>query len=171
MSRIDCISNRNIKIIATYLRSRIGHTDSLFQELRYPVDSYKSPEDFFLNEDEWTSFDNFHTIFRRAKKVSEERYFYFNCGASSASLRSWGRFEHLVRFFASPDEGFKRLSFFNSNINDTKDIGIANPPTYDKSSGKNRVVLKVQYHDDIDVNKDYICDPYRRGLYLLYNSK
>jgi len=164
MSRIDCISNRNIKIIASYLTDRVGHFDSLFNELPYPADRYNSPEAFFLNEDEWTTLDNFHRIFRRAKEISGEAYFYFNCGASSASLRSWGRFEYFVRFFAGPDDGFMRLPFFNSNINDTKEIEVVTPPSYDKSTGKVRVILKIEYHDDIEVEDDYIVDPYRRGL-------
>ncbi|MFC1867619.1 adenylate/guanylate cyclase domain-containing protein [Thermodesulfobacteriota bacterium] len=164
MTRVDCISNRNIKIIATYLMNRLGHSDNLFQGLPYPAERYKSPEDFFMNEDEWTTYDNFHQIFRRAKDLSEEIYFYFNCGASSASLRSWGRFEYFVRIFASPDDGFRKLPFFNSNFNDTKEIEVICPPAFDKFSGKIRVILKVRYHDDVDVEKDYMCDAYRRGI-------
>lgn len=164
MSRTDCISNRNIKIIATYLMSRTGSYDSLFQDLPYPSDRYNSPEEFFLNEDEWTTNGNFHAIFRKAKEISHEPYFYFNCGASSASLGSWGRFGYLKRFFTGPNDGFKRLPFFNSNINDTKQIEIIKPPSYDRSVKKNRVILKVDYHDDIDVEKDYIVDAYRRGM-------
>lgn len=164
MSRTECISNRNIRIITSYLSDRTGQVNGLFHDLPYPADRYNSPDAFFLNEDEWTTLDNFHTIFRRAKKISGEAYFYFNCGLSSASLRSWGRFEYFVRVFASPDNGFMRIPFFNSNINDTKDIEIIIPPTYDRSTGKTKVVLKIQYHEDIDVEKDYIVDPYRRGL-------
>jgi adenylate cyclase len=164
MSRLDCISNRNIKIITSYLMDRIGHFDNLFQELSYPTERYHSPDDFFLNEDEWTTLDNFHRIFRRAKEISGEAYFYFNCGFSSALLRSWGRFEYFVRLFESPDDGFTRVPFFNNNINDTKEIEIVVSPYYDRATGKTRVVLKIEYHDDIEVEKDYIVDPYRRGL-------
>ena len=164
MSRIDCISNRNIKIITSYLADRTGKIDNIFHDLPYPADRYGSPEAFFLNEDEWTTLDNFHRIFRRAKELSGEAYFYFNCGLSSASLRSWGRFEYFIRVFASPDDGFNRLPFFNSNINDTKEIEVIIPPAYDRSTGKIRVVLKIEYHDDIEVNKEYIVDSYRRGL-------
>lgn len=164
MSRIDCISNRNIKIIVTYLIDRIGRFDNLFDGLPYPVDRYQTPEEFFLNEDEWTTYDNFHRIFRTAKDISGERYFYFNCGASCAILHSWGRFEYFAGVFASPNDGFMRIPFFNSNINDTKDIEVVKPPTYDRLSGKNRAILKVTYHDDIVVEKDYIIDSYRRGM-------
>jgi class 3 adenylate cyclase len=164
MSRIDCISNRNIKIITTYLMDRVDHFNNLFQDLPYPSDRYTSPEGFFLNEDEWTTLENFHKIFRRAKNISGEAYFYFNCGLSSAILRSWGRFEYFIRVFASPDDGFMKLPFFNNNINDTKEIEIVVPPRYDRAKGKTRVVLKIEYHDDIDVEKDYIVDSYRRGL-------
>lgn len=164
MSRIDCICNRNIKVITTYLMSRIGHYETIFDELPYPREQYRSPDDFFLNEDEWTTFKNFEKIFRRAKEMSEETHFYFNCGASSAGLRSWGRYEYFARIFASPDDGFKRLPFFNKNFNDTKEIEVVGPPSYDRSSGKMHVILKIQYHEDVDVNKDYISDPYRRGM-------
>jgi adenylate cyclase len=164
MSRIDCISNRNIKIISSYLMNRIGHFENLFNELPYPSERYSSPDDFFLNEDEWTTIDNFHRIFRKAKELSGEAYFYFNCGLSSAPLRSWGRYEYFIRIFASPDDGFMRVPFFNSNINDTKEIEILITPHHDKATGKTRVVLKIEYHDDIEVEQDYIVDPYRRGL-------
>jgi class 3 adenylate cyclase len=164
MSRIDCISNRNIKIVTAYLTDRIARLDNLFEGLPYPSDRYRTPEDFFMNEDEWTTYENFHRIFRRAKELSGETYFYFNCGASSACLGSWGRFSYFARYFNGPDDGFLRIPFFNSNINDTKEIEIVKPPAYDKASGKTRLILKVMYHDDIPVEKDYIADPYRRGI-------
>jgi class 3 adenylate cyclase len=164
MSRIDCISNRNIKIVTAYLTDRIGRLDNLFEGLSYPSDRYRTPEDFFMNEDEWTTYENFHRIFRRGKELSGETYFYFNCGASSACLGSWGRFSYFARYFNGPDDGFLRIPFFNTNINDTKEIEIVKPPAYDKASGKTKVILKVMYHDDIPVEKDYIADPYRRGI-------
>ena len=164
MSRTDCISNRNISIVSSYLLKKRGSYSSLFHDLPFPSDRYESPEAFFLNEDEWTTFENFQKILRRAKDLSEEPYFYFNCGSSSAMLKSWGRFGYLVRFFHGPDDGFKELSFFNRNINDTKDIEVIIPPSYDKTLKRVRLILKVSYHDDIDVNNDYIMDAYRRGL-------
>lgn len=164
MSRTDCISNRNISIVSSYLLQKRGSYSSLFHDLPFPSDRYESAETFFLNEDEWTTYDNFHKILRRAKDLSEEPFFYFNCGSSSAMLRSWGRFGYFVRFFAGPDDGYKRLSFFNSNINDTKDIEVVIPPSYDKTFKRVRVLLKVTYHDDIDVNNEFIIDSYRRGI-------
>lgn len=164
MSRVDCISNRNIIIVAKYLLSKTGSYESLFHDLSYPVESFESPEEFFMNEDEWTTFDNFHSILRRAKDMSGEPYFYFRCGSSPEILRSWGRFGYMTRFFAGPDDGYNRLPFFNRNINDTKDIEIVIPPAYDKSLKKVRAVIKVKYHDDIDVEKDYIVDSFRRGI-------
>ena len=164
MSRTDCISNRNVKIVATYLRSKLWHSYPLFDDLPYPTDRYDSPDDFFLNEDEWTTYENFQKIIRKAKDISGERYFYFNCGASSASLRSWGRFHYFVRVFASPDDGFKRISFFNKHFNDIKDIDVVVPPSYDKASGKIRALLTLKIHEDIDVHKEYVGDPYTRGI-------
>lgn len=164
MSRKDCISNRNIKVIATYVKSKLGHHDSLFEGLSYPTDRYVSAEDFFLNEDEWTNYDNFAKAFRRAKDMVREPYFYFHCGASTASLRSWGRFDYFVRVFRSPSDGYRRIPFFNQNFNDTKDIEVIVPPHHDKVSGKTRTLLKVEYHRDFDLQKDYISDPYRRGI-------
>jgi len=164
MSRTDCISNRNIMIISSYLKSRLGYFDSLFDGLPYPTDRYASPDDYFLSEDEWTTFDNYLKIFRKAKEVSEEAYFYFNCGASSAGLRSWGRFDYMVRIFTNPDDGFKRIPFFNRNFSDTNEIEIVRPPTYKRLSGDVNIVLKVRYHSDIDGQIDYLSDPYRRGM-------
>ncbi|MBN1625562.1 MAG: hypothetical protein JW944_03470 [Deltaproteobacteria bacterium] len=164
MSRTDCISNRNIKIVSSYLNEQTGHYDNLFLDLPYPVDRYTTPEAFFLNEDEWTTNENFHTILRRGKEISGEAYFYFNCGLSSAHLRSWGRFEYFARIFTGPDDGFMRVPFFNSNINDTKEIEIVIPPMYDRPTGRMSAILKIEYHDDIEVNKEYIVDSYRRGL-------
>lgn len=164
MSRFDCISNRNIKIIDTYVTSKLGRHDPLFDRLPYPTDQYPSPDDFFLNEDEWTTYENFQNIIRKAKELVGEPYFYFNCGASSANLKSWGRLDYFVRVFASPNDGFKRLPFFNRNFNDTKDISVILPPAYDKTSGKIKTILCIEYHHDFDVHQDYIGDPYLRGI-------
>jgi len=164
MSRPDCISNRNIRIIATYVQNRVGNHESLFEGLSYPRDQYISAEDFFLNEDEWTTYDNYERIFRKGKELVNEPDFFFNCGASPASLRSWGRFHYFVRVFASPNDGFKKVPFFNKNFDDTKEIEVILPPTYDHRSRKIRTILKVQFHSDIDPNSDYIGDPYLRGI-------
>ena len=164
MSRPDCISNRNIRIIATYVQNRVGSHKSLFEGLSYPRDQYLSAEDFFLDEDEWTTYDNYERIFRKGKELVDEPDFFFNCGASSASLRSWGRFHYFVRVFASPNDGFKKVPFFNKNFDDTKQIEVILPPTYNHRSRKFRTILKVQFHNDIDPNSDYIGDPYLRGI-------
>jgi len=164
MSRPDCISNRNIRIIATYVKNRVGNHESLFEGLSYPRDQYLSAEDFFLNEDEWTTYDNYERIFRKGKELVDEPDFFFNCGASSAKLRSWGRFHYFVSVFASPNDGFMRIPFFNKNFDDTKEIEVILPPTYNHRSRKFRTILKVQFHNDIDPNSDYIGDPYLRGI-------
>jgi len=164
MSRPDCISNRNIRIIAAYVKNRIGSHPSLFDGLPYPRDEYLSAEDFFLNEDEWTTYENFERVFRKAKDLVGESDFFFNCGASSARLRSWGRFHYFVRVFATPDDGYQRLPFFNKNFDDTKEIQVISPPTYDPDSRKVRALLKVECHTDFDPNGDYIGDPYLRGI-------
>jgi adenylate cyclase len=164
MTRPDCISNRNIKIIAAYVRNRIGAHPSLFEGISYPSDEYLSAQEFFLNEDEWTTYDNFERILRKAKELVGEADFFFNCGASSARLRSWGRFHYFVRVFVKPDDGFLRLPFFNKNFNDTKEIDIISPPSFDASSKKVRILLKIQFHSDFDPNRDYIGDPFIRGI-------
>lgn len=164
MSRLDCVSNRNFKVVATYLRELPIDPRSLFEDLPFPETEYETPEDFFLNEDEWTTFENYERIFRRAKALAGDPFFYFKCGASSARLRSWGRFEFFVKAFASPDDGFLRLPFFNKVFNDTKEIELIAPPTFDRRNGKVRTLLKVYYHDDMDANRDYIGDAYLRGV-------
>jgi adenylate cyclase len=164
MSRTECVSNRNIKIIATYVAHKLGDYGDLFSGLPYPTDRFSSPEDFFLNEHEWTTAENFHRLFRRAKSMVGERYFYFHCGYSSAHLRSWGSFDYFVKIFSSPSDGFRRLPFFSKNFSDMKEIEVVAPPSYDKTVGKIRTLLKLNYHDDIDANKDYIGHTFTRGL-------
>ena len=78
MSRIDCISNRNIQIIASYVKSKLGHHAPLFDGLPYPSGRYSSPDDFFLNEDEWTTFKNFQKTFEMAKDMVGENIFISN---------------------------------------------------------------------------------------------
>lgn len=164
MSRMDCISNRNVKIIAAYLRSKAAKVDTLFDGIPYPADRFPSPDEYFLNEDEWTTHPTFLEILRRAKEITGEAYFYFYCGASAANLRSWGRLDHFVRVFTGPSDGFRKLPFFNKNFTDTKDIEVVIPPSSDKAFRRLRTVLKVHHHHDIDVHKDYAGDPFTRGL-------
>jgi len=164
MSRMDCICNRNTKIIATYVHSKLGRYQDLFDGLPYPTDEYAAPIDFFMNEDEWTTFENFEQIFRRATRLVDEDNFYFNCGASSTQLNAWGRFYYFVRLFASPGDGFKKLPFFNQNSNDTKEIEVLLPPIYDPHLKKIRTVLKVEFHKDFKPDRDYIGDPYLMGI-------
>ncbi|MBW2096597.1 MAG: hypothetical protein JRI80_17130 [Deltaproteobacteria bacterium] len=164
MSRRDCISNRNIKIIATYVQSKTGDHTRLFDDLPYPFEGFPSPKEFFLDEDEWTTYENFEKIFRRAKELVNEPGFYFACGSSSAALRSWGRFHIFAKLFSSPGDGYKRLPFFNRNLNDTKEIEVVIPPFFDRRIQRFRTVLKVEFHRDIDPNSDYIGDPFLRGI-------
>jgi len=164
MSRRDCISNRNIRIIATYVKMKTGSHDTLFKDLPYPFEAFPSAKDFFLDEDEWTTYENFEKIFRRAKDLVNEPDFYFACASSSASLRSWGRFHVFAMLFSSPGDGFKRLPFFNKNLNDTKEIDVVIPPSYDRDIRKFRTILKVEFHRDMDPNIDYIGDPFLRGM-------
>jgi class 3 adenylate cyclase len=164
MSRLDCISNRNTKIIAAYVTYRLGTCHSLFEGLPYPADEYPSPEAFFLNEDEWTTYDNFNRMLQKARDLVNEPNFFFNCGASSAKLRSWGRFHYFVRVFATPNDGFKKLPFFNKNFDDTKEIEVILPPIYDRNLRKIKALIKIELHSDINPNKDYMGDHYTRGI-------
>ena len=163
MEQPDCISNRNIKVIDAYVKYRLGREYNLFKGLPRP-DGYPSAESFFLNEDQWTTYDNFNRVFLRAKKWVGEPNFFYNCGFSSAKLGSWGRFHYFVRVFASPVDGFKRLPFFNKNFNDTKDIEIIRPPAYDPSAKKIKTLLKITFHKDFDPDMDYIGDAFMRGI-------
>jgi class 3 adenylate cyclase len=164
MSRVDCISNRNIKIIFTYVQSLLGDADVLFEGLHFPTDRYTSVKECFTDEDEWTTFEVFREVFRRAKRLVGDPDFYFNCGASSATLHSWGRFGYFERLFSGPSDGIRRLPFFNQNFNDTKDIDLIEPPAYNKKLRKIRAVIRVKSHEDHDANRDYIGDPYLRGI-------
>lgn len=164
MSRVDCISNRNIKIISTYVESLLGDTGELFEGLTFPEDRFTSAKECLTDEDEWTTFGVFREVFRRAKQLVGDPDFYFNCGASTATLHSWGRFGYFVQLFSGPSDGIKRLPFFNTNFNDTKDIDLIEAPAYDKKLRKIRAVIRVKSHEDHDANRDYIGDPYLRGI-------
>ncbi|MFH1240716.1 MAG: adenylate/guanylate cyclase domain-containing protein [Pseudomonadota bacterium] len=146
------------------MQSRLGSYEALFDGLTYPANEYFTPEDFFLNEDEWTTHENFEQIFRKAKMLLDEPDFFFRCGASTARLRSWGRLHYFARVFGSPNEGFRRLPFFNKTFTDTKEIELILPPTYDRSLKKIRVLLKIQFRSDFDPHKDYIGDPFTQGI-------
>jgi len=164
MSRGNCISNRNIRIISTYAENLLGNTADLFEGISFPEDRYKSAKDYLSDEDEWTTFETFQKVFRRAKRLVGDPNFYFNCGASSATLRSWGRLGYFVQLFSGPNDGIRRLPFFNKNFNDTKDIDIIKPPTYDKKLKKLRTLIRVNFHEDHDANRDFIGDPYLKGI-------
>jgi class 3 adenylate cyclase len=164
VSQLCCINNRSIIIIAAYVSSRQGTIHPLFEGLPFPKERFRSPVEFFLNEDEWTTYENYENIFRRAKELVAEPDFFFKCGASAARLRSWGRFHHFVTVFTTPSDGFIRLPFFNKNFNDTKEIEVVIPPTYDRGLKKLKVILKVTFHNDFDPNRDYVGDPYLRGI-------
>ena len=164
MSRVDCISNRNIRIISTYVESLLGDTADLFDGIPFPEDRYKSPKDYLADEDEWTTYETFQRVFRGAKDLVGDPDFYFNCGASSAKLHSWGRFGYFIQLFSGPNDGIRRLPFFNKNFNDTKDIDIIKPPTYDKRVKKIHAIIRVNFHEDQDANRDYIGGPYLKGI-------
>jgi len=163
MSSPECINNRNFRIIATYVDWKLGTHHDLFEGLSFP-DKYPSAEAFFLNEDEWSTYDNFAQVFRRAKETVKEPDFFFQCGFSSARFHSWGRFRYFMRVFATPNDGYLKVPFFNRNMNDTKDIEVILPPEYVPPKRQMRTVLMVKFHDDFDPNKDYIGDPYLRGI-------
>ena len=158
------ISNRNVRIVAEYVREKTGAYGDLFEGLPLPRDDFESPEQFFLDEDEWTTYENFYLIFRRAQELVQEPDFYFRCGASTARLRSWGRFHYFTGIFKTPDDGIMRLPFFNKNFNDTKGIEIIVPPAYDRQTKMNKALLKIENHEDIDPDRDYIRDPYLQGI-------
>ena len=142
----------------------MGDTADLFDGISFPEDRYRSAREYLNNEDEWTTYETFQKIFRCAKDLVGDPDFYFNCGTSSATLHSWGRFGFFVQLFSSPSDGIKRLPFFNKNFNDTKEIDIIKPPTYDKKLKRINAIIRVKFNKDHDANRDYIGDPYLRGI-------
>lgn len=128
MSRKDCVSNRNTKIILTYLRNIIGDLGNLLDGIDYPVDRHPDAESYYLNEDEWDSLENYGTIYHRAKELVGDPNFFFNCGASSARYQSWGSFKYFKRIMAGPKTLYERVPTFNKNFNDTKEFDIIVKP-------------------------------------------
>jgi class 3 adenylate cyclase len=151
-------------VIFRYVESLLGDACDLFEDIPFPGDRYKSIGDYLIDEDEWTTYEIFQRVFRKAKDLVGDPDFYFNCGASSARLQSWGRFDYFIQLFASPDDGIKRLPFFNKNFNDTKDIDIIKAPTFNKKSKKIHTIVRIKFHKDQDANKDFIGDAYLRGI-------
>ena len=164
MSRVNCKSNRNIRIISSYVESLLGDAACLFEGLPFPEGRYSCAKDYLTDEDEWTTYEVFQTIFRRAKSLVGDPDFYFNCGVSAGWLHSWGRLSYFSQLFAGPNDGIRRLPFFNQNFNDTKDIDIIRPPTYDHKLKGIHAIVRVTFHEDQDPNRDYIGDPYLRGI-------
>ena len=151
-------------MISTYVESLMGDASVLFDGMSFPEDRYGSAREYLTDEDEWTTYDIFQKIFRKANELVGDPDFYFNCGISSAMLDSWGRFGYFIQLFSNPDDGIKRLPFFNKNFNDTKDIDIIKPPILDKKHKKINAIIRVKSHDDHDANLDYIGDPYLKGI-------
>ena len=164
MSRVDCKSNRNIRIICSYVESLLGDTARLFEDIPFPEQSYSCAKDYLTDEDEWTTYDTFQSIFRRARDLVGDPDFYFNCGASAGRLGSWGRLSYFSQLFTGPNDGIRRLPFFNKNFNDTKDIDIITPPTYEKKLRRMHAIVRIKFHEDQDPNRDFIGDPYLRGI-------
>ena len=151
-------------MISTYVESLSGDLSELFDGIAFPEDRYQSAKDYLTDEDEWTTYDTFQKVFRRAKDTIGDPDFYFNCGASTAKLHSWGRFGFFIQLFSGPDDGMKRIPFFNKNLDDTKDIEVIEPPAYDTKRKKMHAILRITFHKDQDPNRDYIGDPYLRGI-------
>ena len=151
-------------MISTYVESLLGDASDLFDGMSFPKDRYNSAKEYFTDEDEWTTYEIFQKIFRKAKELVGDPDFYFNCGISSATLESWGRFGYFIQLFSNPDDGMKRLPFFNKNFNDTKGIDIIKPPALDKKLKKIHTIIRVEFHADHDANRDYIGDSYLKGI-------
>jgi len=151
-------------MISMYVESLLGDASELFDGISFPEDRSQSAKDYLTDEDEWTTYDMFQRVFRRAKDIVGDPDFFFNCGASTANLHSWGRFGFFIQLFSGPDDGIRRTPFFNKNLDDTKDIEIIKSPAYDKKLQKINAILRITFHQDQDPNKDYIGDPYLRGI-------
>ena len=161
MSRKDCVSNRNTRIILTYVKSILGELFDLLDGIEYPK-GFPDAESYFMNEDEWDTLDTYRTIYHRAKTLVADPNFFFNCGASSARYESWGSFRHFKRLLGSPKIAYSMVPSFNKNFNDTKEFSILFRPH--KESGRVKAIFQVKFHDDIDPHCDYCSDPHIRGI-------
>jgi len=162
MSRKDCVSNRNTKIILTYLRNILGDLGNLLDGVDYPVDRYPDAESYYLNEDEWDTLENYRTIYHRAKELVGDPNFFFNCGASSARYQSWGSLKYFKRILAGPTMVYERVPTLNKNFNDTKEFDIIVKPH--EENGRIKATYRIKFHEDIDPHSDYCSDPHIRGI-------
>ena len=159
----NCISNRNIKIIAAYVAHKLGGYGDLFGALSYPGE-YRSPEHFFLDESQWTTLQTFQHLLRKGKSMVGEPYFYFWCGAFSSSLQPSAALHGFSHLFSSPSNAFKSLPYVSKSFTAMKKIEMISPPSYDERAGKLRTLLKLTYDKDTDINGDYIGHTFTRGL-------
>jgi len=76
MSRVNCINNRNTKIIRAYIENLLGPEDNIFDMLPFPEDRYQSAKEYLADEDEWTTHKTFQKVFRRAKEITGDPNFF-----------------------------------------------------------------------------------------------
>ena len=163
MKHKECVSNRGIKVVHSYTVSRLGQANALFDGLEFP-EGYSTAEDFFLDEDQWTTHENLMEISWRAKRLTGDDNFFYNCGFSSAELQSWGRLRYFTRVWSSPSDAIKRISFFSKTFSDIKEFEVISPPEYHPNLGKVCARLKIEYHDDFDANLDYQYNAFVAGI-------
>jgi len=94
-----------------------------------------------MNEDEWTTHQNFVQVFRRGKQMTGEPYFYFYCGASAAPCAP-GPTGPLRADFCRPQRRLQEASVLQQDFTDTKDLDIIIPPTYSKNSKRSAQCLE-----------------------------
>ena len=130
--------------------------------MEYPEERYQSAYDYFSNEEEWDTLENYCTIYKRAKEYVGDPNFYFNCGSSSVKYMSLGMIRYFKRALGGPKIAFERAAPFNKHFNDTKEFTVLIKPGMVK--GKMRITYKIKFHDDIDPHFDYCSDPHIKGI-------
>ena len=86
MSRADCISNKNIKIITAYVESLLGDTADLFEGLSFHEDRFRFAKKYFTHEDERTNYEIFSKIFRSARDLGGDPDFLYDMPVAIQSV-------------------------------------------------------------------------------------
>lgn len=167
LSKRECVSNRNTRIMGSFAISRLENTAHIFDGLDYPKTmsglEFNSPEEFYMWEHGWHTLEQYSAAYRRLRELFGPNT-YYECGATVAKFQSWGLLDDLRYVLNGVASGVAKVPEYNTLFNDVKDFVIVIPPHYDAASKKIRCTYIVRFHDDRDPHQDYISDPHIQAI-------
>ncbi len=164
LSRKDCVSNRNMKILDSFAMTIFGDNGGIFEGLPYPEEEYTTVDEYFTDENQWSIYKYYEIPYRRLRSLTGDPNIYAKCGASVAKLKSWGAFQDFVTALRGPLAALAMIQIFNQSFNDMKDFHFIESPHFDKQVKKILSTMLLRFHDDQDPHKDYISDPQIKNI-------